>query len=1030
MRKLKRWTAALLCAVLLLGLLPTAALAADGGWAQSAVDTLNGIYQTSVFSTDDTAPMAVGDARMILTAMGSSDDALTGGEGDRLTRAMACEVLADAFSLSIPAGRSAIAYLYENNIINGVGGGNLNETGSVTLAQFAVLAYRILNHTGGGMGSSIAGLKPGTDEFYAWLYLAVRNCVPFSVVNTPIGTATIETYTGSTLKPNQPSDRVVYEVSTAPQTGEAIWNAWKAALSDPNIGGQTGFTATGYDAQDTVLEAATKMVQQFATANYQGNIEVFHDVTPDNWYYDGILYLTDRQYIIGYGDGQFGANDLAPRYEFAVLLTNVEGVTLPTEPGPGRIIKAIQYVVGKGYMTGSGQEETDGWNPFTDAYWTTIVTREEAAVGILKMLEATEGIDTTSDNLAILDRFTDQGQIASEASKPYLAYAVSMGLLNGTSSTTLSPNGETTRAQIGVLLYRTLIGVDASKMKDYADNTAYAIRPDTTLVYAVQPDTTLVRTYIAPLADTANTLTLREDWRLTSDLDLQVPAGTTLTIDGNGHYIYEMGGMLQNSGLGQVVFTAGTILYPAGESGPCTTETSNQLMAARQPHTVTVLPSNNGSITASAATAQMGQTVTLTVTPASGYRLETLTVTDGAGQAVTLNGDTFVMPASDVTITATFGVQSGGGSTGGGSTGGGSSSGGTASGNQTETTTNPDGSTTTTVTNPDGTVTETTQFTDGSKEVVETKKDGTVTTTTTDRTGNKTQVVENPDGSSRTTVTNVDGSGSVTEVTASGSVAAHVTLSEAAAAAGGTVTLPMPDVPVTTRWEGAPTITVDLPGRHTVEIPVENPTSGTVAVLVGEDGTETVLQTSIPTENGVVVTLSDGDTVKIVDNSKRFTDVPVGYWGADAVNFAASRELFGGTSAATFSPDAAMTRAMFVTVLARLEGVDTDTGSTWYEAGQQWAMAHGISDGSNLDQALTREQLATMLYRYAGSPAVSGSLSSNADGAAVSDWAKTAMIWAVEGGLITGTGSGLQLQGTATRAQVATILMRFLETHP
>ena len=1028
MRKLKRWTAEMLCAVLLLGLLPTAALAADGGWAQSAVDTLNGIYQTSVFSTDDTAPMTVGDARMVLTAMGSSDDALTGGEGDRLTRAMACEVLADAFSLCIPAGQSAIAYLYERNIINGVGDGNLNETGSVTMAQFAVLTYRILNHTGGGMGSSIAGLKPGTDEFYAWLYLAVRKCVPFSVVNTPIGTATIETYTGSALKPNQPSDRVVYEVSTAPQTGEAIWNAWEDALSDPNIGGQTGFVATGYDAQDTVLEAATKMVQQFAAANYQGNIEVFHDVTPDNWYYDGILYLTDRQYIIGYGDGQFGADDRAPRYEFAALLSTVDGTVPATVQGPDRILRSIQNVLQKDYMTGSGQEETDGWNPFTDAYWTTIVTREEAAVGILKMLEATESIDTTSDNLAILDRFTDQGQIASEASKPYLAYAVSMGLLNGTSSTTLSPNGETTRAQIGVLLYRTLIGVDASKMKDYADNTAYAIRPDTTLVYAVQPDTTLVRTYIAPLADTANTLTLREDWRLTSDLDLQVPAGTTLTIDGNGHYIYEMGGMLQNSGLGQVVFTEGTILYPAGESGPCTTETSNQRMAARQPHAVTVLPSSNGSVTASAATAKMGQTVTLTVTPASGYRLETLTVTDGAGQAVTLNGDTFVMPASHVTITATFGVQSGGGSTGGGSTG--SSSGGSSSGNQTETTTNPDGSTTTTVTNPDGTVTETTQFTDGSKEVVETKKDGTVTTTTTDRTGNKMQIVENPDGSSRTTVTNVDGSGSVTEVSASGRVAAHVTLSEAAAAAGGAVTLPMPDVPVTTRWESAPTITVDLSGRHTVAIPVQNPTSGTVAVLVGEDGTETVLQTSIPTENGVVVTLSDGDTVKIVDNSKTFTDVPAGYWGADAVNFAASRELFGGNSATTFSPDAAMTRAMFVTVLARLEGGDTDTGSTWYEAGQQWAMDHGISDGSNLDQALTREQLATMLYRYAGSPAVSGSLSGYSDGAAVSDWAKTAMIWAVEGGLITGTGSGLQPQGTATRAQVATILMRFLETHP
>lgn len=1030
MRKLKRWTAALLCAVLLLGLLPTAALAADGGWAQSAVDTLNGIYQTSVFSTDDTAPMTVGDARMVLTAMGSSDDALTGGEGDRLTRAMACEVLADAFSLSMPAGRSAIAYLYENNIINGVGGGNLNETGSVTMAQFAVLTYRLLNHTGGGMGSSIVGLKPGTDEFYAWLYLAVRKCVPFSVVNGSIGTATIETYTGSSLKTGQPADRVIYEVNTALQNGEAIWNAWEAALRDPNIGGLSDFSAPVYDPQDTVLEAATKMVQQFAAVKYQGNIEVFHDVTPDNWYYDGILYLTDRQYIIGYGDGQFGANDLAPRYEFAILLSTVDETVPATVQGSDRILRSIENVLQKGYMTGSGQEETDGWNPFTDAYWTTTVTREEATVGILKMLEATEGIVTTSDNLAILDRFTDRGQIASEASKPYLAYAVSMGLLNGTSSTTLSPDGDTTRAQIGVLLYRTLIGVDATKMKDYADNTAYV----------VQPDTTLVRAYIAPLADTQNTLTLREDWRLTSDLDLQIPAGTTLTIDGDGHYIYEMGGMLQNSGLGQVAFTAGTILYPAGDDanaqkitaeGIWDTKESNALMALRAGgHRVTIAGVSGGTVTTDKLAARAGDTVTLTVTPASGYRLETLTVTDGTGQAVTLNGDTFIMPASDVTITATFDVQSGGGSTGGGSTGGGSSSGGTASGNQTETTTNPDGSTTTTVTNPDGTVTETTQFTDGSKEVVETKKDGTVTTTATDRTGNKTQVVKNPDGSSRTTVKNVDGSGSVTEVTASGSVAAHVTLSEAAAAAGGTVTLPMPDVPVTTRWESAPTITVDLPGRHTVEIPVENPTSGTVAVLVGEDGTETVLQTSIPTENGVVVTLSDGDTVKIVDNSKTFTDVPAGYWGADAVNFAASRELFGGTSATTFSPDAAMTRAMFVTVLARLEGVDTDTGSTWYEAGQQWAMAHGISDGSNLDQALTREQLATMLYRYAGSPAVSGSLSSNADGAAVSDWAKTAMIWAVEGGLITGTGSGLQLQGTATRAQVATILIRFLETHP
>ncbi len=107
----------------------------------------------------------------------------------------------------------------------------------------------------------------------------------------------------------------------------------------------------------------------------------------------------------------------------------------------------------------------------------------------------------------------------------------------------------------------------------------------------------------------------------------------------------------------------------------------------------------------------------------------------------------------------------------------------------------------------------------------------------------------------------------------------------------------------------------------------------TVAILVEADGTEEVIKTSLTTENGVAVSLSDGDTVKIVDNSKDFTDVSGTYWGAEAVDFAASRELFSGTSATTFEPNAAMTRAMIVTVLARLDGVDTTKGDTWYEAG-------------------------------------------------------------------------------------------------
>ncbi len=362
-----------------------------------------------------------------------------------------------------------------------------------------------------------------------------------------------------------------------------------------------------------------------------------------------------------------------------------------------------------------------------------------------------------------------------------------------------------------------------------------------------------------------------------------------------------------------------------------------------------------------------------------------------------------------------------------------SGGGGGGSGNNTETEKNPDGSTTTTVTKPDGSTTETTKWPDGSKEVIETKKDGTVTTTTTDKNGNQTEVVENPDGSSKTTVDNKDGSSSVTTVDEDGKVEAEVKLPadlvEDAQEKGEAVTLPMPEVPVTTDRDEAPTITVDLPSGTAVrvEIPVKRVTSGTVAVLVKDNGTEEVIKTSLTTENGVAVTLSDGDTVKIVDNSKTFTDVPGSYWGSEYIDFVTSREIFSGTGGNTFSPDASMTRGMIVTVLAAYDGADTSSnGGAWYEAGRQWAMANGISDGTNMDSALTREQLAVMLWNYAGKSAA-GSLSGYTDAASVSDWAVQAMAWCVEQGIISGMDGGLNPQGTATRAQVATMLMQFCQ---
>ena len=441
-----------------------------------------------------------------------------------------------------------------------------------------------------------------------------------------------------------------------------------------------------------------------------------------------------------------------------------------------------------------------------------------------------------------------------------------------------------------------------------------------------------------------------------------------------------------------------------------------------EPETYTVTLSGIGTNATGGGQYHAGDTVTVTAGSRSGYTFKTWTATgvelsDPASATLT-----FTMPENNVTLTASWTANQ-------------SSGGGSSSNITTETTKNPDGSTTTTVTNKTtGTVTETTTWPDGSKEVIETKKDGTVTTTTTDTAGNKTEVVENTDGSSRTTVDNKDGSGSVTVVDENGNVVSSATLSqsavETAQQTGEAVALPMPEVPVTTDRETAPTITVNLPldGSVKVEILVEDVTAGTVAVLVKANGDEEIIKTSVTTGNGVAVTLNNGDTVKIVDNSRDFADVPDNYWGAEAVDFAVSRELFAGTSATTFAPDTAMTRAMIVTVLARFESVDTTTGDTWYEAGQQWAMENGVSDGTNMDASLTREQLATMLWRYAGSPSVSNDLSNYTDAGTVSSWAQQAMTWCVEHGIIGGTTTTtLSPQGPATRAQVATILMRFIE---
>ena len=286
-----------------------------------------------------------------------------------------------------------------------------------------------------------------------------------------------------------------------------------------------------------------------------------------------------------------------------------------------------------------------------------------------------------------------------------------------------------------------------------------------------------------------------------------------------------------------------------------------------------------------------------------------------------------------------------------------------------------------------GTKTDTVKNPDGSTTKTETKADGSKTETTTASSGG---------GSTGTTVTKTDAKGNTT-------TEASAKLSDRdvkeAQEKGEAVTVPVKGIAAAKDANAATKIKIDVPNnanKTTVEIPVENVTSGTVAVIVHEDGTEELVKDSKPTEHGVQLELSGSTTVKIIDNSKTFDDTK-DHWSRDEVNFVAARELFNGVGGNQFGVSQPMTRGMVNTVLARLAGVDTtpSQGQAWYEVGTDWAKKNGISDGTNPTAPVTREQLATLLYRYAGSPSVSGTLLA-ADAASVSDYAEDALLGAYQ----------------------------------
>ena len=451
----------------------------------------------------------------------------------------------------------------------------------------------------------------------------------------------------------------------------------------------------------------------------------------------------------------------------------------------------------------------------------------------------------------------------------------------------------------------------------------------------------------------------------------------------------------------------------------------------------------------------------------------TATATDGSGKSATCK----------VTVTDGTTPSQPGGSTGG-SSGGSSSGGGGGSSSTTptkpETVTKPDGTKVETVTKPDGTTVKTETKKDGSvtktETKTETKPDGTKVETKNETVTNKdgskveseTRTETKKDGtvteSKTETVTSKDGTKSETKsetktdkngvtsgtettktTTANGSTGMTVTTiengeSKTAAEAkvsdkaiedakknGEAVKAPV-EVEASRDSNIAPTVKVELPkgaSETKVEIPVSNATPGTVAVLVHPDGTEEIVKDSIPTEGGIRLTVNDGATVKIVDNSKDFADTR-NHWAKDAIDFVSARGLVNGMNDSIYAPNNSTTRAQLWTILARQNDANLNGGNTWFENAQNWAKAKGISDGANPNAAINRAQMVTMLWRAEGQPAVGGT--ANFTDVPADSYYASAVAWAVENGITTGVGGGrFNPTATCTRAQIAAFLARSMK---
>ena len=454
-------------------------------------------------------------------------------------------------------------------------------------------------------------------------------------------------------------------------------------------------------------------------------------------------------------------------------------------------------------------------------------------------------------------------------------------------------------------------------------------------------------------------------------------------------------------------------------------------------YTVTVAASSHGSVTVNPTSAAAGEMVTLTIAPETGYTLSGLNVADANGTAITVNGSentyTFTMPDSAVTVTATFRLI--------------------------EEPVDPD-PTPTPDPDPSGPSTGESDGWESIADEITAADDGdSITIDMNGETEVPAEIFEDVAGKDVDLVFDM-GDGLSWSVNGQ-DIPEGTNLTDLDLGVDlGTDGIPVDVINAITGEKDSVQITLAYDGEFgftlTLTAPLGEDNAGYWANLYHYDEDTEAMNFEAAAEIGadgsVSLPLSHASQYAIViddhshaatDVSEIFTDVPANHWAQAAIQYVYDNGLMTGVSDTAFAPEATTTRAMIVSMLARMENVTSaaDAGFTdvaaddWYATAVNWAAANGIVNGISDDtfapnDPITREQLAAMLMNYAQwkgqDTSARADLSGYSD--APSTWASEAVQWAAAEGLLAGvTDDELQPQGQATRAQVAAIMQRFLE---